>query len=80
MKVRRVAHHRLSRIAQIQSVQVISLAPGDHLVLNLPGRLSMEQIRAARASVESLLPGIKCLVLADGAKIEALLRMQGLPQ
>jgi hypothetical protein len=47
----------------------IEFRPGDTAVLMFPGKLSMEMIQRIRETFESIRPGIKCLVLDDGARL-----------
>lgn len=50
-------------------LKVLRLQPGDALVVEVNGRLSMEQAKALQAYVEKQFDGHRCLVLDSDAKL-----------
>lgn len=63
MKVRQIVPRRATRHAQLQQMQVLSLQPGDVLVVHCEGRLTQEAAARVRERVQAIIPGNQCLVL-----------------
>lgn len=53
----------------IQNMSVLSVAPGDRLVVNVDEHLSMDVAERIRAHVASVIPDVPILVLGKGASI-----------
>jgi hypothetical protein len=64
----------LKRTPEIEKVQILSLLPGDVVVLSTPGAISKTTANLIKEYWERHFDGIKCAVLADGLEVHKVLR------
>lgn len=60
-----------------REIQVVSLSAGDVIVLNYPGRLSAlahDNLRKSMEKIRAPLGDVKCVILEEGASLEAVLK------
>ena len=56
------------------NVRRLRLRPGDYVVVELPGHVSMQQARTLREQLEAVFPENTAIFMVGGTRIAAVLR------
>lgn len=67
---RREALMTLASLPAVQSIEVAQLKPGDVIVIEAEGNISMEYAERIEQYAKRIWPDHKCVVLGDGLKMK----------
>lgn len=62
----------MREMPEITRAEVLTIQPGDRLVLTYPHRVTPEMMGTLREFMERAFPGVPCVVLEEGATLQVV--------